>query len=186
MTKRISYPKYEINSEAELQGTAVMSLIESQNLYNFQDLVEKYGYTQINAEEWYSLERLLQFLHELTSRHSATENMVSIGMKVFDVAPMPPEIKTIVDALRTFNVMNTIIQRNVKPERAWYEIEELDDTHIKFTDMGPYPHDLVYGELYSLIRRMRPAGSDFSLKREYLNADDPDSDGAIYHIEIKK
>lgn len=181
-----NYPKYEINPEAEIQGVALLTLAQSQNLYNFTDLVEKYGYDQINPDEWYSLQSALMFLQDLTERHSSTENMVSIGMKLFDVMPLPPEVTTIADGLGMFNLMNQTVQRNVEPSRDWYEVEQIDDEHIKFVDKGAYPHDLVYGEVYSVARRLRPDGLKPIVEREYINPDNPDSDGAVYHITLKQ
>ncbi|MEO1163528.1 MAG: hypothetical protein AAFV98_07095 [Chloroflexota bacterium] len=182
----VNYPKYEINEEAELQGVALLTLTASQNLFDFEDLVKKYGYDDIDQEAWYPMHEALQFLKDLTERHNTTQNMVSIGMKLLDVMPLPPEVQTIPDGLHMFNTMNTVVQRNVNPPRDWYIIEQVDDSYIKFTDTGAYPHDLVYGEVYSVAKRLRPEGKFPIVEREYLNKDEPDNDGAIYHIKFKE
>ncbi|MEM9955606.1 MAG: hypothetical protein AAF846_28650 [Chloroflexota bacterium] len=180
----MAYPKYQVNDEAELQGMALQLLMASKNLYDFEDLVQKYEYDEVDPEGWYSFQTTLDFLKELTERHNSTQNMVSIGMKLYDVMPLPPEAKTIEDGLHLFNSMNKVVQRGVMPERDWYTVEVIDDTHITFTDTGVYPHDLVYGEVYSVAKRLRPEGKVPVVTREYMNEDDPDSDGAIYHIRL--
>lgn len=186
MANHTSYPKYQVNPEAELQGAALLTLTASQNLYNFEDLVKKYEYDKVNADDWYQLDSALQFMFELTERQNTTENMVSIGMKLFDVMPFPEGVETILDGLHLFNVMNTIVQRNVQPNRDWYGVKSIEDNYIQFTDTGPYPHDLVYGEVYSVVQRLRPSGFTFTVTRDYLNVGNPDADGAVYHIKLKK
>ena len=187
MTDYNPSPKYVLkNPESELQGAALLVLLESQKTFEFQDLVEKYDYNNVKADEWYSYQEAMNFLKDLADRYNRTENLVSIGLKVFDVLDLPDHVKTIADGLGMMNVMGDLTQRNIDTPHPWYQVEEINELHIKFTDRSPLPHDLIYGEVYSLTRRLRPEGFDFALTRNYLNADNPDADGAVYDIKLKR
>ncbi len=179
-------PKYAVEDPtSEIIGMALLSLLESQNLDSFRDLVEKYGMDQVQPDEWYPADQAFRFLQELVARDDAMFNLVSIGMKVFDVMPMPASIETVADALRAMEHFADSSQRRRGTNVPWYSVREINEHHIEFVDRGSYPHDLIYGEVYSLVRRFRSKGTHFAVTRDYLNPDDPDADGAVYHIEIK-
>lgn len=114
--------KYDINPEAELQGAAILTLAQTQTLYDFEDLVEKYGFNNVLPNEWYSWQHIMAFLKELDERHNNTENMVAIGIKVFDVLPLPENVTTIVDGLEMMNVIATMTQRHVVVACPMYDI----------------------------------------------------------------
>lgn len=184
MSNNATTPKYVINPEAEILGAALQALVESQNLYDFHDLVEQFGFDNIQPDQWYSWEDGMAFLKALTTRHNQTSNLVSIGIKVFDVLPLPENVQTIADGLQMMNMMAEQTQRHVNSDLTWYQVEQADDNCIKFVDHSPIPHDLIYGEVYSLARRLSPANMHFVVRREYCNEASPDLDGAVYHIEL--
>ena len=184
MTANNPTPKYVINSTAEIKGAALLTLLQSQKHYEFEDLVKKYNYDNVEPDKWYSYQDTMEFLKELTQRENMTENMVSIGIKVFEVVPLLENVSNIGDGLAMMNTLTTTLERNVERDESWYTIQQIDNTTYEFIDKGPLPHDLIYGELYALAIRLRPEDSGFTLTREYLNEDEPDLDGAVYHITI--
>lgn len=176
-------PKYVINPEAEISGAAILSLAASQQLYDFQDFVEKHNFNDVDPSKWYVYTEVMAFLQDLTKRHNTTQNMVSIGMKVFEALPLTGEIQTIEDGLNMMNAMGAMTQRNLSSDAPWYEVIVEDNGNLTFVDRSPLPHDLIYGEVYSLVRRLSPPKTRYIVQREYMNEAEPDSDGAIYRIE---
>mgnify|MGYP006909114666 CR=1 FL=1 len=63
-----------------------------------------------------------------------------------------------------------------------YQLEQVSDRHLRVTDNTPWPHDLIYGYLYAIVRQFKPDDSTPSITHIYLNPNNPDADGAVYDI----
>lgn len=168
------------NPESRILGLALNAVLSSIKLDEFADLVEQNGLNQIDPEAWYPTQLVLNMYKAISEQPNGSENLVSIGVKVYQNAILPPEVNSILTALHTLNAVMDLNMRNVESER--YEIEQLSDQCIRVTETTAFPHDLIYGYLYGICRRFAPAGTKFHLQRTYLNPEDPDADGAVYDI----
>lgn len=168
------------NPESRILGLALNAVLASIKLEEFSDLVEKNGLNHIDPNAWYPTQIVLNMYKAISEQPNGSENLVSIGVKVYENAVLPPEIDTILAALHTLNAVMDLNMQNVETER--YTIVEEDDRHIRVTETTAFPHDLIYGYFYGICRRFAPAGARFHIKRTYLNPENPDADGAIYDI----
>jgi hypothetical protein len=176
--------KYVASSpEAEVVGQMLLAIVESVYSERIMPVLEQHGITDVDPAKWYSWQTVLDFSKTLASDAStAMGNLVSVGMKVSDAsaALLPPEVDSIP---AMFSILNTLYNTVVRSHNGeGYEFKVLGDRHVQLVDNNPMPHDLVYGIVYGFARRFNPPGGALTVKRDYLNPDSPDADGAVYDI----
>lgn len=173
--------KYVASSpESLISRRRVKALLMSMKGHEFADLIRQNGFDHVVEEEWYPSQQVLDLLKNFAERANGPENLISIGVKMLETSGLPQEVNSVSTALHLLN-QNT--QRNsCNTVGTPFQIVQHAENRIEVTDNTPYPHDVVYGYLYSICRRYLPKGSTFSIKRTYLNTDNPDADGARYHI----
>ncbi len=176
-------PKYVLtHPEAEIKGLSLISLEQSSELEEFADLLDKYGLRGIKGEQYYKLATVMEYYREVMQRPNASTNFVSMGINLHKSVVLPEDVKTIEDGLR---LMIYIIKINVIHDptiETWYQIERIGDRHIRLIDQSPFPHDLLYGYVYGVSRRLAPEGTRPTVRRTFMNEADPDADGAVYDI----
>lgn len=176
--------KFVTKPETEILGQAILAVTQSINYDDFRHLFEaglsKYNFsTEIEAEQWYPLQMLLDIYKSFYEDGNASANLVSIGMKVIEASPFPPEVDSVTAAVTTLNGVYEYYVRNYEAGTE-YQIETLSDTEVRITDHTAFPHDLVYGYMYAIATRFAPEGDHITVVRTYINEDDPDADGAVY------
>lgn len=177
----MQHVKYQTTDDAKILGVALVSIVDNLKVKDFIDIAQDFGFDQIEPDKWYSFQKELDFMKALSERENSTQNMIAIGIRIFDKLVLPPDIRRIEDGI---NMLNEIIKMNMcdVPPNSDYAIETMSDNHIRVTDRTSFPHDLVYGYLYGLCKNLLPFGHKFSVQREYINPNNPDSAGAYYDI----
>lgn len=178
MTKFVAQP------ETEILGQAILAVTQSINYDDFGGLFEaglkQYNFpTVIDPEQWYPLQMLLDIYKSFYDEANASPNLVSIGMKVIEASPFPPEVDSVVTAVAALNSIYEYYVRNYEAGTE-YQIETLSATEVRVTDHTPFPHDLVYGYMYAIARRFAPEGEHITVIRTFINDDEPDAAGAVY------
>lgn len=175
--------KYVTNPDTLILGQSIQAVFNSINFDEMESIfaatMKKYHYddTTIDPTAWYPLQMVLDFYHDLTSG----EDLVSVGVKIFDAAQTPPEIDSISKAIELLIAIHNLNLKNIPAEDGYKDLV-IEDRHVRFTEVTSFPHDLFYGYIYSICRRFKPVGADVRIQRTYLNPDDPNSDGAVYDI----
>ncbi|MEL6526563.1 MAG: hypothetical protein AAFQ07_12730, partial [Chloroflexota bacterium] len=173
--------KYETEKDVQFLGVALLTIAENPHVTNLSDLIREYGYNNIDPDRWYSLQDELNFMKALSARWQHSQNMVAIGMNIFDKLVIPDDIRTVKDGI---NMLNAIVHLNCRNYRSEWEyiITHTGKNSLHVTDNTPWPHDLVYGYLYGLCKKLLPPSSALKLRRKYMNINDPDASGAHYDI----
>lgn len=183
------FAKFETKPETEILGQAILAVTASMNFETYKHLfdagLKKYNFEMpIDPDTWYPLQMLLDIYKSFYDEPNASSNLVSVGVKVIEASPFPPEVDSIVKAVETLNYIYTVYVRNFVPGTE-YEIEVVSDEEIKVTDHTRFPHDLVYGYMFAIGKRFAPAGKHIIVTREYLDTENPNADGAIYYFKTK-
>ncbi|MCS6871633.1 MAG: hypothetical protein RML95_02115 [Anaerolineae bacterium] len=174
--------KYEAPKGALISGQSMQAIFQSIEFDSIRPHVEEvfqaYGLpVTIDPNEWYPL----QLYHDIAKRLTS-EEQISIGVRVINAAPFPPEIDSIQKAIEMLMAAHRLHLRNI-PEDDGYSDYQFDDHCITFREKTTIPHDLLYGYIYALAHRYKKRGQAPVVRRTYLNPSDPDADGAIYQIE---
>lgn len=110
-------------------------------------------------------------------------NMVAVGMKVPEIALMPPDIKTVHDVL---SMMDVAFKMNVRgPDVGEYVYKKRGERSATMTARNSYPSDFDYGLIYAFVKRFRPPDSrELTVRRDdTIPNRKSGADSCIYHIK---
>ncbi len=152
--------------ESQAHVTMLLGFIQCSRREEVQPYLDKHGLTHIDPQkqEWYPLQTWLDVLNDiLADRSHSMFDMVSVGMKIGELAPMPPQLEgaALLDVLLGSNIG---YQSNHRGNVGEMKAELVGPNHIKLAMHIPYPDDLMYGVNYGLVRRYLPKGSHVTLK----------------------
>jgi hypothetical protein len=137
--------------EVEVSGAVLLSLITGTQERIVPILVQ-HGITGVQAGGWYPKQAMLDALREF----GQMADLVSIGMRIPDLAQWPPEIQTIWDA---FEALDTAYHMNHRGGRiGHYRVEKTGEQALTVVVENPYPCDFDYGLMYGLARRYLSPG----------------------------
>jgi hypothetical protein len=151
--------------DAEVLGAAMLAFVESMNYPNFMTILAKHGLHDIYADLWYPQQIWLDVFSDIANRNEASSDLVSIGMKIVDTAPMPPEMQTrsFVDIMMNFNA-GSYLANNRGRDIGGIQCQILSEQHLVMIDRTPYPDDFIYGAYYAMARRFLGVDVDFTVK----------------------
>jgi hypothetical protein len=107
----------------------------------------------------------LDVFSDIASQPGSSSNLVSIGMKIADTAPVPPQIQELPfkEIMMGFND-GSYLANNRGSDIGGIEKQVVDDKHIIMIDKTPYPDDFVYGAYYAMARRFLPQRTQYTVK----------------------
>jgi hypothetical protein len=163
--------------DAEIAGRALECLKTSILHTEFEKLLEKYGLGTIEPDGWYPQQAVLNVHHDILSGPNGQEIEVSIGIRIIDgMYVFFPEGIDISGALQVFSDSHTQIQRNISDDDLFI-FRSAGKRHIEIINSSPFPDALVYGYVYSLMKRYCPPSSSPMLK--YRDPSKIDSDQSM-------
>ena len=167
------------NPEARILGAAMTAFEQSSERETFLDVLKKYNLDKIDPEVWYPEQLALDIQKEIKSGPGAMQALVSIGMVVTTTALFPP-IHSLEDAVMAFAIGYPMNFRNIDRTED-ISAKTVEEGKIKVVNHSPLSDDLVYGFVYGLINRFKPAGSSPTV--EFEDYDQCDSDGnTVFYV----
>lgn len=142
---------------AEIMGRALLALQTSILYTEYRNILEKYGLDKIDPDQWYSQQAVLNVHRDLLRTPNASRKIVSIGVKIAENFPFP-EGSSIDEVLQIFSDLHLQVHRNISDEDR-FSARRTSDYSFEIINSSPYPDDLVYGYVYSLMTRFCPAGT---------------------------
>lgn len=164
----------------EVKGQAALSLVENIRAEEIKPMLEKHGFSHIDPDQWYSAQDFLNMLNDLAKESDFMTNLVAIGLKLAEQAPMPPEVETLEQLLPMYDVAYQMNHRNA--DAGQILCEQMDDRYYKFTLNDIYPDDLSYGSIYGFAKRFLPDGTQFTVKYDEITTRDRGGDRTILHL----
>ena len=179
-------PFYQCDPEIEINGVTVLSLTQNLQHNEFAAILDQHGFSTVDPEQWYSLQDVLNVLHEIAGGGNAMTNFVSIGVSAGElgVAHLPPEMNdiSIADFMAQYRKVYQIRHRNGKPGDVIGE--QVDDNHLTISWLDtPYPDDIMYRVIYAYARHFLK-GASFTLSYDdEFHRDRHGSDKTIMHLK---
>ena len=163
-TSTVAYRTF--SPDHEVMGRALLPFIKSINHDHIQPFLEKHNLTDVEPDNWYPLQAWLDVLSDIANAAAgqAMLDFVSIGIKMFEFIPLPPEILAKPYEEVIFMHDDMYKGTNRATDVGGYTIEKLGDKHLKITVRVPYPDDFVYGSLYGEAKKFMPEETDFLLR----------------------
>jgi len=174
--------------EVLLRGAIFLSIIQSINFYDFEDIVDEWlvesKIGKIDPAAWYPRQEWLNLLKKLERFSNTTENQISIGMKVIENAELPPDlvVANVTDAINVLVMVYVNEQKNLPEGDNGYAVRKIDDKHYEVVDNNPYLFHVNYGYIWGILRRFLKSG--FTLTYKYLNEQNPEMGGILFKIAL--
>lgn len=176
--------KFHVQAGTQVSGATVISVIENVNASEIAPLVQKYGYQDIEPDQWYPLEDFHRFFYELQQRPGMMSNLVAIGMGIARTALMPPGLTN-----PTFEQMveawDDHYQSNFRNGDVGHKTTILvAPQHYQIVHKNTMmPDDLEYGVLYGFAKRFLPPGTSFTVwYDEDIPPMDRGGDQTVLHV----
>ena len=168
--------KYVASSpDAELTGASLSSLSTNLLAETIRPILEQYGLTKIDPEQWYSQQIPLDILHETKNTSNEMFTLVAVGQQVInviDAAQLPP-VETFFEGVSLLSAIYDLNHRN-KAVDDRIIVTEVNPNLIQVVNATPYPDDLIYGYVYSIVYRF--ASSDHRPNVQYADINLVNSD----------
>ncbi len=138
----------------QVAGQVVLTTIEAMG-ERVYPLLQKHGIENVHADGWYPQQPFLDFFREVAQGDfGSVLDLVSIGMKIPDLAYWPEGIRTIEDAL--FSIGEAYQMNHEGGEIGFYEAFQTGEREIEVTCQNPYPCDFDYGLIYNTAKLYQP------------------------------
>ena len=145
---------------AELSGMFILSFIHSMWADDVIPLIKKHGFEEVEADAWYSQQAWLDFLTELYRLPDSLNRMVSVGLKVGDALPFPPEVNTLEQAMEFSSQAMDHLHSGLWGSE---KVEKVSKKHVRVIAHTPYPDAATYGVYWAVAKRFPPASKDFTI-----------------------
>ncbi len=130
----------------EVTGTGVLAYINNMQAYDYRTIVESVGLDDVDPNEWYPLERVMNLFNILSGLGNMTPYLVAVGMSIVDNATLPPSIDENASPFEVYSLWNDFLQINHRGgDVGTIHAKEVDADHIVVTLRDVYPDDVSYG-----------------------------------------
>lgn len=170
--------KYVASSpSAEIVGSGLQPFLTSGERDTFQHILDKHHITAFDPNAWYPVQVSLDLQKEIKDQPGSSTALVSIGMRVVQDAPFPP-MKSLEEAVSIFSQAYSMNLRGHVAQEGLHA-EQIKPGHLAITNASPHSDEMVYGYIYALVNRFKPAGSHPVVQFADVSAIDGDGDMVI-------
>ena len=175
--------QYSWDPRVQLTGQTVLSFFSNLNSDAIKPLLESHGLTEVDPEEWYSVDEVLAIMNSISNANDASSNYVAIGLSAAEFSPLTPDMEHM-PFDRFLGLYSKIYQtRHRGGDAGQVIVEPMGHDHIAMIFEVPYPDGVMYGLMYGYARRILPAKTGFTV---YYDEDtlrkDEGGDQTIIHI----
>jgi hypothetical protein len=161
MVKYVAQKFIAPSPDAQVIGFTFKPYLHSLRAEDIAPLLAKHGLPSIDPNQWYPMQRALDIQKDISNANeNVSEILVAAGIQFARDWALPPETKTISDALHMVRQLSSKVDRCV-PEGFGFTIQEVSEKHIRMFHNTPYTDDSVYGLLWGLVKRLKPDGAMF-------------------------
>jgi hypothetical protein len=156
---------------AEVLGESILGYVQCVNQDEIEPILEAHNLLNVQADSWYPHQAILDVMRDIEAgTYNVSESLVSIGIKIMELATIPDSVNSIPAALEALGFVYKQHHRHVH-ERGWY-ILAAEPGHIQVVHDSPYPEDAAYGIVWGTVKRFCPGSSNYRITP--LIEDDPD------------
>lgn len=156
------------NPTAEVKGEIILSSLCG--IGSFRqigiEILSKNGINNLQFKEWYSQQKCLDALKEISVVIGA-EKLVDMGKSVVENAPFSQSIDTIKKALKFLDTTYQMTHRNGEVGR--YEFKDINETSAQIICITPYPCNFDIGIIEAIGARFKNSSSVVKVEHDGLD-----------------
>lgn len=174
--------------ESEVIGASALAFITNMNHDDMEAILEKHGLNQIEPQQWYPVQSILDVMSDISKEGDASSNLVAIGMEASELG-----LKRLPDHFRSLSLFEFLgiydnwykeVHRNTKT--GYVKTEQVDENYLIIRAKLPYPDDLLYGIFFSYARNLAPQGKSISLSYDAeIQRRDEGGEETTFHLRLK-
>lgn len=146
-----SSPNAEIRSMNDI-------LFTSTRYESIKPILDRYGFNfEDDKREWLPQQMILDLHRYIKEESEDSLALVSLGTRIIDSVPFP-QMPDFESSLRAFVGSYHHVHRNLAPQDEM-RLEIAGPHHYQIINGTPYPDELIYGYIYSMVQRFKPAKS---------------------------
>lgn len=150
----------------EVIGATAMALINNIQSDEIVPLLEKNGLADMEPDQWYPLQDVLNVMSDISENPNATTNFVSVGMAAatIGIQSRPPEAQQapLRQILEQYGEYFPTRFRN--GDLGFVRTQVVNDDHFIVEVKTAFPDDIFYGIMYAYARHYKPEGKHFTVK----------------------
>ena len=178
---------FQCDPNVELNGISVYGFLSSLTHDEYLDVLEKYGFSDIDRDAWYPLQKVLDVLYEILERPGARVTLVSISMAAVDNQELPPQVSSMSPDgfFKLYEQLYPTRHRNGEVGTVTADAVQPGLVQITMDSNVPYPDDVMCGVFYAYMRRLL-RGTDASFSVSYDDARPRKGEGGsetVYNIK---
>jgi len=177
--------KYTVfDPQSQVIGQSMLAFIQCVNSDEILPFLQRRGFDRIEPDQWYPLQDWLNVFGDISTQGgNAMFDFVSIGMKISELALLPPQIfqMPFEQAFPQFGAAG--YQMNHRGNVGEVSTELVSPGHLRTTLRTPYPDDFLYGIQYGAARRFLPQNQQFTLEYDHsLPTRDQGGEITVLHL----
>jgi hypothetical protein len=150
--------RYKVfDPESKVIGQAMLGFKAAADQEAILPLLEKYGLTDIQPDQWYPMQKWLDVLSDISEQmdeYSSMLSFVNVGEKVAANVSMPDQLINEMGFIEfMYQFGSSAYFRYHQGNVGTNQMEKMSDTHLKFILATPYPPDFWYGIFYGSAKR---------------------------------
>jgi hypothetical protein len=164
MAKYVAQKFIAPSPDAQVIGFTLKTYLRSLRADDIAPILAKHGLPEIDPNQWYPMQRALDVQKDINdTNENVSEVLVAAGIQFAQDWSIPPETKTIADALHMLRQLSKQVDRCV-PDGFGFTIQEVCEKHVRMFHNTPYDDHSVYGLLWGLVKRLKPQGNMFVVR----------------------
>lgn len=166
----------------EVSGMILLTIITTMDALggDARPYLNHNGLLDIQPGEWYSFQACLNTLKDISTDSQNTHSLESIGQKMPEFFPFPPEVDTVEKAFAGLDALYQSAHR--KGMIGHYFMDDVAPRHLRVTAINPEPSDFDLGLCSGLARRFAPDPSAVKVVRAASPCRKQGDDRCIYDI----
>lgn len=144
--------KYQaFDPNVEIMGAMMLAFAQCANNDSTLPLLAKHGLTDIQPDRWYPVQAWLDVLSDIVNTGGDVYDLIAIGKRIGEISPLPPTVKTVVDALPTLGMSFAGVHRN--GNAGTVVVRKITDEHWEIDHHTPWPDELMFGAAFGIVYR---------------------------------
>ncbi|MCA9960763.1 MAG: hypothetical protein R3E31_15600 [Chloroflexota bacterium] len=154
------------DNDTKIQGALLSGWKGTMYEEEINTLLAKYGLDTVDAEGWYPIRPVLEFLTEVETHYDMFD-LIGIGKHIGANFVIPDPYQDMVTYLMATDQFYAVPYQGEVPGSI--TPEQINGRHVRLTLCTPWPHDYWYGTFYGLTNQLAHPDDNLHIERTIID-----------------